>query len=574
MASLSAKHIVFMFADDLGWSDISLHGGTQIPTPAIDGLAREGVTLNNYFVQPVCSPSRATLMTGRHVIHTGVYTAFGNDAGGDLSLNFTLLPERLKAAGYQTHGVGKWHFGFSSWQQTPLHRGFDSWLGYLGGAQDYWIHGFKEPNAYLDFVDGQAPAFDHTCWRDDACGDEYYSTHLFARRAIEMIEAAAGSAAPLFLCLAWQSVHSVEGPDSEQLKAPQRYIDTFEATIPDRQRRVFAAMTTTLDEGVANVTAALRRTGMYEHTLLIFSTDNGGPADGYDRNWASNWPLRGGKGSLLDGGVRGIGIVSGGAIAASRHGRVLDGYVHLADLHFTMLSFATKGRHPAAHHHAVAAAAAVEEEPPFQLGDGLDLYEYIVTGDAADSPRSEVLHEAHPPNSTDGIGNALRVGDWKILLRTGAAWPRAGSTGGATPDGWFGGAGSSDPSTDGYILPIGATTQPWTVDCNGALPRNATAGFACELQPPGAGADRIEHACLFHVREDPCETVDRSRREPEVLQRLWLRLQAYRATAVFGPAATRNPDGKNCPEVRTVAGCSGGGAAAPMNCSAKLPCES
>lgn len=350
--------IVFMFADDLGWSDVSLHGGTQIPTPAIDSLAHGGVTLNNYFVQPVCSPSRATLMTGRHVIHTGVYTAFGNDAAGDLSLNFTLLPERLRAFGFQTHGVGKWHLGFSSWQQTPLHRGFDSWFGYLGGAQDYWLHGFKEPSAYLDFLDGKEPAFDHTCWRDDACGEEYYSTHLFSRRAIEIIEAASGSAAPLFLYLAWQSVHSVEGPDPEQLKAPQRYIDAFDTTIPNQQRRVFAAMTTTLDEGVANVTAALRRTGMYEHTLLVFSTDNGGPANGYDKNWASNWPLRGVKGTLLDGGVRGVGIVSGGAIAASRHGTVLDGYVHLADLHFTMLSFA---RHAGRH---LAADVAVEE-PPF-----------------------------------------------------------------------------------------------------------------------------------------------------------------------------------------------------------------
>ena len=154
---------------------------------------------------------------------------------------------------------------------------------YLGGAQDYWLHGFKEPTAYLDFVDGVEPAFNHTCWADDACGDEFYSTHLFARRAVEIIEAAAGSSAPLFLYLAWQSVHTVEGPDPEQLKAPQRYIDAFNKTIPHLQRRVFAAMTTTLDEGVANVTAALKRAGMWDDTLLIFSTDNGGPADGYDR---------------------------------------------------------------------------------------------------------------------------------------------------------------------------------------------------------------------------------------------------------------------------------------------------
>lgn len=99
------KHFVFMFADDLGWGDVSFHGSQQIPTPHIDLLAEEGLELDRYFVQPVCSPSRASFLTGRHVIHTGVYHAFGNDASGDLSLNFTLLPAHLKALGYQTHLV-------------------------------------------------------------------------------------------------------------------------------------------------------------------------------------------------------------------------------------------------------------------------------------------------------------------------------------------------------------------------------------------------------------------------------------------------------------------------------------
>jgi arylsulfatase B/arylsulfatase I/J len=273
------KHIVYMFADDLGWNDVSFHGNTQIPTPHIDNLASHGMQLNQYFVQPVCSPSRATFLTGRHVIHTGVYHAFGNDASGDLSLNFTLLPQQLKRLGYQTHLVGKWHLGYSSWPYTPLRRGFDTTFGYLGGAQDYWLHGFsnvgKPPKSYLDFCDGDEPAFNHTCWQDDACGVEFYSTHLFARKAIKIIEDAAAASAPLFLYIAWQSVHSVEGPDPEQLKAPQSYIDAFNTTIPNMQRRVFAAMTTTLDEGVGNITAALKRTGLWKDTLLIFSTDNG-----------------------------------------------------------------------------------------------------------------------------------------------------------------------------------------------------------------------------------------------------------------------------------------------------------
>ena len=208
--------------------------------------------------------------------------------GGDLSLNFTLLPQYLSNAGWQTHLVGKWHLGYSTYPYTPLRRGFDSTFGYLGGAQDYWLHGFAKPEAYLDFCENNEPVFNHTCWNDDACGVEYYSTHLFARRAIAIINAAAArsavssiprepgsgasanstgagaaaesaaaesaaaaaAAAPLFLYIAWQSVHSVEGPDPQQLKAPQSYIDAFKVTIPNMDRRVFAAMTTTLDEGV------------------------------------------------------------------------------------------------------------------------------------------------------------------------------------------------------------------------------------------------------------------------------------------------------------------------------------
>ena len=111
--------------------------------------------------------------------------------------------------------VGKWHLGFSSWQQTPLYRGFDSFLGYLGGAQDYYLHGFlrlpvrgtNTSQTYLDLCDGDQPAFNHTCWDGDGCETEYYSTHLFAKRAISIIEdTAADAAAPnSFIYLAWQS---------------------------------------------------------------------------------------------------------------------------------------------------------------------------------------------------------------------------------------------------------------------------------------------------------------------------------------------------------------------------------
>lgn len=476
-----------------------------------------------------------------------------------------------------------------------VRRGFDTTFGYLGGAQDYWLHGFKEPAAYLDFVDGDEPAFNHTCWQDDACGVDFYSTHLFARKAIDIINAAAEGAAantarkpaPLFLYIAWQSVHSVEGPDPEQLKAPQSYIDAFNRTIPNIERRVFAAMATTLDEGVGNVTAALKETGLWKDTFLIFSTDNGGPADGYDRNMASNWPLRGTKGTLFDGGVRGIGVVSGGMVPSSMRGTVLTGLIHVTDWYHTILRYASSSRSNALNIKrpdsgvlpgAASASAAAKSEPPFVSGDGVDVLDYLL-GNQAKSPRTEVLHEAHPHNSTDGAGNALRAlingVEWKIVLRTGVAWP-GNTTNAGTSDGWYGGLGSTDPASDGYILPINATSQNWSVKCGRKPPAGVpgvSQGFACEGHGTrGAGADSSASTCLFNMSADPCELADQSTAQPAILLHMLARLDTYRATAVNGPAATRNPDGLGCPAVQTISGCAGGGSKSPMACAAKLPC--
>ena len=139
-AAAARPHVLIMLADDLGYNDISAHGSSQIPTPAIDGLMERGARLDQYYVQPVCSPTRATLLTGRHVIHTGVYDPVLSGNKGDLSLNFTMLPQRLAQVGYSCHMVGKWHLGDSSWRFTPLARGFLTYTGYLGGAEDYWKH--------------------------------------------------------------------------------------------------------------------------------------------------------------------------------------------------------------------------------------------------------------------------------------------------------------------------------------------------------------------------------------------------------------------------------------------------
>ncbi|XP_042149517.1 arylsulfatase B-like [Ixodes scapularis] len=134
-------HIVMLLADDLGWGDVSFHGSTQVPTPNIDVLAGDGVILNNYYSLPLCTPSRAALMTGLYPIHTGMQTSVILDAAPwGLPLEVKIMPQHFKDLGYQVNMIGKWHLGFFQTAYTPPKRGFDSFFGYYTAGNDYYNH--------------------------------------------------------------------------------------------------------------------------------------------------------------------------------------------------------------------------------------------------------------------------------------------------------------------------------------------------------------------------------------------------------------------------------------------------
>ena len=246
-ASPTSPHIVFVVADDLGWNDVGFHGSKQIRTPQLDKLAAEGVTLDRYYVQPECSPTRSSILSGRHVIHSGVQ---GPMAGGHtvdylgrpygLSLEYSLLPQLLKEHfGYHTIMVGKWHLGFVSPAFLPQQRGFDRFFGYYTGVQDYWGH----------FDDETFGLWGASMHEDD--GPVYsstgsYTSELFLATAQKYIaeyakntsvgtppaaaQATGASAArragadgaaliaPLFIYFALQSIHSA---NNKHLQAPQ-----------------------------------------------------------------------------------------------------------------------------------------------------------------------------------------------------------------------------------------------------------------------------------------------------------------------------------------------------------------
>ncbi|XP_030849646.1 arylsulfatase B-like [Strongylocentrotus purpuratus] len=479
-------NVVFILADDYGFNDVGYHGrshGSAILTPNLDMLAGEGVKLENYYVQPICSPTRSQLMSGRYQIHTGLqHGVIRPPQPNCLPLDEVTLPQKLKENGYATNMVGKWHIGFYLDACLPTERGFDSYFGYLIGAEDYYTHmrsynvGSKTLSGY-DLHANKTPVFQY---------EGQYSTHLFTNKTIDVIERH-DKTKPLFMYLAYQAVHV-------PLEVPDSYMDPY-MNITDKNRRTFAGMVACMDEGVGNITRALKDAGLYDNTIIIFSTDNGGPI----QSGANNWPLRGSKGSLWEGGIHGVGFVHSPLLPTSVKGTVNRELIHVSDWLPTIV--------------AGIAGGALNGTKPL---DGYNVWSSI--SGTASSPRKEILHNIDSlyvapeilPNYFDGedflwrflervledkfdtsIRAALRVGDWKI--KTG---PDASAS-----DVW------QPPAESGLhtIYPIEKPNQK---------------------------------VLLFNITADPLERTDLSGKYPDVVDELLQRLEEY----YKGSVPVRYPD--------------------------------
>jgi len=300
-------HILFIVVDDLGSHDLGMHG-TGILTPHTDELARQGVYLENYYVLPYCSPTRASILSGRYPLHTGCHTIINDYQTQGLPLDEETLPQLLRRGSYQAHAVGKWHVGHSRWEQTPTFRGFQSFYGFYLGSQDYVTH-IKNDTAGsgYDMRNDSREFCGHGCSRlVDERGN--YSTHAFTRQAVKVIQEHDSTDGPLFLYLAHQAVHY---PD----EVPKQYKDPYKNNVDWTDQRItYAGMLSAADESIANVTKALKEKGMWENTLVVFTTDNGGPTDVCSVQGSSNGVRRGGKCTVWEGGTTGDGFVSGPAL--------------------------------------------------------------------------------------------------------------------------------------------------------------------------------------------------------------------------------------------------------------------
>lgn len=361
-------HVVYILADDLGFQDVGFRG-SDIATPNLDRLAATGTRLGQFYVQPMCTPTRAALLTGRYPLRYGLQTGvIPSGASYGLAQDEFLLPQALKQAGYRTALVGKWHLGHADAAFWPRQRGFDSFYGPLVGEIDHFTH---EAHGRVDW------------YRDNALlVEEGYDTELFGAEAARVITGH-DPKDPLFLYLAFTAPHT-------PFQAPQAYIDRY-AHIPDPSRRIYAAMISAMDDQIGRVVAALEARGMREDTLIVFHSDNGGTrskmfvGEGAVEGElpASNAPLRDGKGTLYEGGTRVAALMNWpGRIPAGS----ADTLMHVVDMMPT-----------------IARLAGADTGRAKQL-DGVDLWPAL----SGTATRAGIVYNVEPSQG------AVREGKWKL----------------------------------------------------------------------------------------------------------------------------------------------------------------
>jgi arylsulfatase A-like enzyme len=275
-SAVDKPNLLILYADDLGWGELGCQGNKEIPTPHIDSIAKNGLRFTQgYVAATYCSPSRAGLMTGRYPTRFGhEFNSTANAVG--LSAKETTIADRLKAQGYATAAIGKWHLGHQE-SNRPTKRGFDEFFGTLANTP------FFHPTNFVDSrISNDVQKIED---------DKFYTTDAYAERAVDWLEK--NKDKPWFLYLPFNAQHA-------PLQAPQKYLDRF-PNIADEKRKLFAAMMSAMDDAVGKVLAKVREMKQEENTMIYYIADNGGPTQS---TTSMNGPLRGFKMTTFEGGPR------------------------------------------------------------------------------------------------------------------------------------------------------------------------------------------------------------------------------------------------------------------------------
>ncbi len=292
LLSKSKPNVVIILTDDLGWGDVSYHGGF-IPTPNIDKLAQDGLEMNRFYANPVCSPTRASMLTGLHIFNHGVVRPLMNPAAEQTGMppELKIMPEYFNEAGYQTALSGKWHLGMAKKEFWPTNRGFETSYGHLTGGIGYFDH---TAAGRLDWHRNEKPL-----------EEEGYSTELIANEAIDIIQKKDKNR-PLFLYIAFNAPHT-------PIEAPFKNIESF-AYLDNKKDQIYAANVNALDFEIGRILKTIEDEGILEETIILFFSDNG-PVFDIDpivkviapnliNAKGSTAGLSGSKTSALEGGIR------------------------------------------------------------------------------------------------------------------------------------------------------------------------------------------------------------------------------------------------------------------------------
>ncbi|XP_042866572.1 arylsulfatase I-like [Penaeus japonicus] len=548
---MTKPNIIFFLVDDLGYNDVPWHN-PDIRAPEMLRLARKGIVLENHYVLPLCTPSRAALLTGHYPFRYGRQGSHSPLSPTGLNTSLTLLPQRLRSFGYRTHLVGKWHLGYCNKAYTPTARGFDSFYGFYLGSQDYYTQyrqlgpkkgspfwsdknevlfdhdfGHSPPDSEDELKDLEGDSSDsdddrRRSWLNDLNGNDggydfrfndtplrnvsgIYSNNLYAARAKDIIKehAAKGSKNnPLFLMLSLQAVH---GPVDVPLDYRRQH-----RNVKNLARRTFHGMLSALDDVVGHVVTELKKSGLYHNSIIVFTTDNGGNI----RSGGNNFPLRGNKGGVFEGGTRGVAFIHSPLLPKT--GFKYEGLMHIVDWQSTLLHAAGANKYsfrkrrggghvkPSKDSDSDSDSDSdtwdEDDEPQGEEGDGLDLWDAITTN--SESPRTSFVYNVRK----GPLRGAIRRRHWKLIVG-----------GGGRYDGWV---PPSDVSAGGrFGSPPTRCCSSWHTN----LPAN--------------------NVVLYNVRDDPLETTDISHLYPDVAATLKSRLRSYAAQSVHPHNPRDDPNG-------------------------------
>ena len=433
-------NIVFVLVDDWGFSDVGFRN-PKVISPNFDDLAKTGLVLNRHYVYMYCSPSRASLLTGRWPHHAHQWNQPQHGPIGT-NINMTMLPAKLKQAGYSTHMVGKWHLGMFDPAYLPVSRGFDTSTGFLYGAEDHFT---QHAGCAVDYWKDLAP--------DTRNGT--YDAYTYRKDLTDIIKNH-DTSKPFFLYL---PLHNVHGP----FQAPQEWIDLYPEGSTCDFRRTYQAMVSVADNITGHVVQLLKERNMWDNTIMVVSADNGGaPCAG------SNYPLKGSKVTMFEGGVRSLAFANGGALPDTMRGKTSEGFIHIADWYPTFCKMA-----------GVDPSDSGSGKFPV---DGLDVWPIISVINATSQHEEIIIGYNFSLTHANGPIGAIIAGDYKLVV----------------------GKQEINQGCDSLMF------SPMNYPCE-----NGTVSNDCEPY------------CLYNIIDDPGEKKDLSQTNPDVLQKMIDRYNAH-----------------------------------------------